>query len=151
MNASAGALFSVIQQAGGDNGWFFANMLWRARAALDRLLGGVGMRGRARELRVGGINDFWRVEALELGRLLRFRAEMLLPGRAWLQLESLPEGPHARLRVMALFEPRGLAGYLYWWLLYPIHRLIFDGMVDAIKRSAEQSVVSLPAAARQIA
>ena len=103
-------------------------------------MGGPGLRRNRRhpsELLVGEALDFWRVEAVEPPQLLRLRAEMKVPGKAWLQFEATPEGDHTQLTQTALFEPRGLAGTLYWYLLYPVHRLIFRDMVRAIAREAE--------------
>ena len=81
--------------------------------------------------------DFWRVERFEEDRLLRLQAEMRLPGRAWLQFEAIPEGSGTRLVQTALFEPIGLVGHLYWNLLYPAHKFIFEGMLRSIVREAE--------------
>ena len=106
---------------------------------MDLLLGGVGMRRRRPEsalLRPGAAIDFWRVERFEEGKLMRLSAEMKLPGRAWLEFEVIPRGDHATIRQTAMFDPVGLGGLLYWYLLYPIHRLIFDGMLGAIARAA---------------
>ena len=90
------------------------------------------------ELRPGDAVDFWRVEAVEPGRSLRLRAEMKVPGRAWLVFEVVPDGPgRSRLLQTAVFEPRGLAGALYWYALYPVHKIVFSGMVEAIGRRAE--------------
>ena len=107
---------------------------------MDRLVGGVGMRrGRRhpRELRVGDPLDFWRVEALESPHLLRLRAEMKLPGRAWLQFEVLPDPGGCRVEQTAFFEPRGILGYLYWYLVLPTHRFVFPGLIGALKQRAE--------------
>jgi len=140
--ASAVAIFQVLTRLGGDNGWLYANILWKIRGTLDRLVGGVGLRrGRSTssELRVGDSLDFWRVEALVPHQLLRLRAEMKLPGKAWLQFEIVPQGHvHRRLLQTAIYEPKGLKGLLYWYSLYPLHRLIFRGLITAIVRKAEQ-------------
>jgi uncharacterized protein YbjT (DUF2867 family) len=125
------ALFRVFTGLGGDRGWLYANWAWRARGVLDRLAGGVGFRRGRRDpdrLRPGDALDFWRVEALEPGRLLRLRAEMKVPGRAWLQFEALPRPGGSRLVQTAFFAPRGLAGHLYWYALYPVHRAIFANL-----------------------
>jgi uncharacterized protein YbjT (DUF2867 family) len=136
------AVFRACCALGGEAGWPAGNWLWQLRGLLDRLTGGVGMRrGRRhpRSLRVGDPVDFWRVEALEPGRLLRLRAEMKLPGHAWLQFQVRPEGPGARLEQTAFFEPRGLTGLLYWYSVLPFHRFIFPGMVRTLKRQAEEA------------
>jgi hypothetical protein len=108
---------------------------------LDRLVGGVGLRRGRRhpdELRIGDALDFWRVELVEPGRLLRLRAEMKVPGQAWLQFESKPQ-PNGQtlLQQIALFAPKGLSGLLYWYLLYPLHAIIFSGMVRRLAWQAE--------------
>jgi len=129
--------FVPIERIGGTNGWYYANWLWVLRGSADLLLGGVGMRrGRPHptELRPGDPLDFWRVEAVAPGRLLRLRAEMKVPGRAWLQFEVEPLKVGSRITQTAIFDPLGLGGLLYWYLLYPIHRLIFRGMLHGIVR-----------------
>jgi uncharacterized protein YbjT (DUF2867 family) len=135
--------FAPIRRIGGETGWYHADLLWRARGVLDLLAGGAGMRRGRRdpeEVQVGDTLDFWRVEAVEPGRLLRLRAEMKLPGRAWLQFEVEPSGGGGRatIRQTAIFDPRGLAGLLYWYGLYPAHALIFRGMLRSIARRAEE-------------
>jgi uncharacterized protein YbjT (DUF2867 family) len=144
VHAGAGEAYAVFAGLGGRRGWPCADFLWRLRGALDRLVGGPGMRRGRRhpdELRPGDALDFWRVEAVEPGRSLRLRAEMKVPGRAWLVFEAVPEGPgRSRLLQTAVFEPRGLAGALYWYALYPVHKIVFSGMVEAIGRRAEATV-----------
>ena len=138
--APAAAVFRVFAGIGGDRGWFHADWMWRLRGAVDRLLGGVGLRRGRRHpdaLRVGDALDFWRVEALEPGRLVRLRAEMKLPGRAWLQFRVSEDGGAARLEQTAAFLPKGLGGLVYWYGLYPAHARIFDGLARAIARRAE--------------
>ena len=90
---------------------------------------------------MGDALDFWRVEAFESPRLLRLAAEMRLPGRAWLQFEVEPTGAGAQVRQTAIFDPRGLAGLLYWYALFPIHRLIFAGMLRGIAAAGVRSAV----------
>ena len=131
--------FEPIRRLGGATGWYYGNMLWRIRGALDLLVGGPGLRrGRRdqRALRPGDALDFWRVEAFEPPQLLRLSAEMRLPGRAWLQFEVEPTAAGARIRQTAIFDPLGLAGLLYWYSLYPLHRLIFSGMLRGIAAAA---------------
>lgn len=137
-------VYRVFTGIGGTRGWYHADWLWRLRGMIDRALGGSGLRRGRRhpdDLRVGDALDFWRVEALEEGRLLRLRAEMKLPGRAWLQYEVWEgDDGSAQLEQTAAFIPRGLAGLLYWHLLYPLHGWIFSGMVRKIsKRSLDVS------------
>jgi uncharacterized protein YbjT (DUF2867 family) len=137
----AARAFEPIACIGGERGWYAYNWMWRLRGAIDRLLGGVGMRrGRApaERLRAGMALDFWRVEAHEPGRRLRLEAEMKLPGRAWLEFEVVPNGAGAIIRQTAVFDPLGLGGLSYWYVLYPFHSLIFDGMLAGIARAAER-------------
>ena len=133
--------FRPIERIGGTVGWYYGNWLWRLRGGLDLLAGGVGMRRGRRNptaLLPGDAVDFWRVEAVERSRTLRLRAEMKVPGRAWLQFEVEGHDGYSVIRQTAIFEPRGLAGLLYWYTLYPIHRLIFGGMLRGITRAALQ-------------
>lgn len=132
----------IFSALGGERGWLAANYLWALRGLLDRLIGGVGLRrGRrsATGLRVGDAVDFWRVEAYEPDRLLRLRAEMRLPGRAWLQFEAR-SGDQARSTLVqtAFFEPRGLWGQLYWYCVAPFHKAVFGSLAERIVRAAEQ-------------
>jgi len=137
--------FRPIERIGGSNGWYYGNWLWRLRGLLDLLAGGAGMRRGRRNpesLRVGDAVDFWRVEAIEPSRLLRLRPEMKLPGRAWLQFEISPSAEGSVIRQTAVFEPRGLLGLLYWYALYPVHGLIFGGMLRGIARAAERTAAA---------
>jgi uncharacterized protein YbjT (DUF2867 family) len=127
------AVFRAFTSLGGETGWLAMNWAWQLRGLLDRLAGGVGMRRGRRhpqDVRVGDAVDFWRVEALEPNRLLRLRAEMKVPGRAWLQFQARPQ-PDGRtlLTQTAFFAPKGLLGWAYWYALYPVHRLVFSGMI----------------------
>lgn len=131
--------FRAIRRIGGGRGWYYGNVLWRLRGALDLAAGGVGLRrGRRHPDQVlpGDPLDFWRVEAVEPDRLLRLRAEMKVPGRAWLQfeVETVPGG--SDVRQTAIFDASGLAGLLYWFALYPLHRLVFAGMLRGIAAAA---------------
>jgi uncharacterized protein YbjT (DUF2867 family) len=149
-SANADALFDVVQRVGGETGWYYADVLWRARGLIDRLLGGVGMRrGRpAGALAVGHPVDFWRVEELQPGRLLRLRAEMKLPGVARLEFRVQPAGTGAVLHQRASFQPRGVFGLLYWYGLKPAHFAVFRGMARALVRAAEGAgVTSTPVSA----
>jgi len=132
--------FAPVARIGGTSGWYYANALWRLRGLIDLAAGGIGL-GRSRrhpeQLRPGDSLDFWRVEAVEPNRLLRLRAEMRLPGRAWLQFEVTGDGPVV-LRQTATFEPAGLFGLLYWYSLYPLHAAMFKGMLAAIARATRQ-------------
>jgi uncharacterized protein YbjT (DUF2867 family) len=140
VKATPSRVFEAICSLGGEEGWPVGNALWQLRGMMDRMAGGVGMRrGRRhpRELRVGDPLDFWRVEALEVPHLLRLRAEMKLPGRAWLQFEVLPDSGGSRVEQTAFFEPRGNLGYLYWYSVLPFHRFVFPGLIGALKKQAE--------------
>ena len=143
--APADAVYRTFTGIGGRRGWYFANWLWRLRGILDRVIGGAGLRRGRRhpdDLRVGDALDFWRVEALEPGGLMRLRAEMKTPGRAWLQYEVHPEADGtSRLEQTAAFIPRGLMGLVYWYALYPLHAWIFRGMVNAIAKHSEAAAV----------
>lgn len=117
---------------------------WQLRGMTDRLCGGVGMRRGRRDpddLRVGDAVDFWRVEVVEPGRLIRLRAEMKVPGRAWLEFQALPQaGGQTLLSQTAFFEPKGLLGLLYWYVQYPIHSLIFSGLIRRIALQVSPTV-----------
>ena len=117
--------FKPIEAIGGKTGWYGLDSLWRLRAYLDLMVGGVGMRrGRPdrRDLDAGDAVDFWRVETIEPGHRLRLAAEMKLPGRAWLEFEVTGEGASSTIRQTAVFDPVGWSGLAYWYLLFPIHR-----------------------------
>lgn len=131
--------FAPIQSIGGSNRWYYANFLWQIRGWLDLMAGGAGLRRGRRhpvELAPGDTLDWWRVEAIEPGRRLRLYAEMKVPGRAWLEFEVTPHASGSEIRQTALFDPAGLGGRLYWYALYPVHVLIFAGMLRAIARRA---------------
>jgi len=128
-----------VQTIGGTKGWYTAGWAWRIRGLADKLIGGPGMRRGRRhpsDLRVGDAVDFFRVEALEPGRQLRLRAEMLVPGDAWLEWTVVPTPSGSQLRQRALFHPRGLLGRLYWYALVPAHAFIFRRMAQAIVAAA---------------
>jgi uncharacterized protein YbjT (DUF2867 family) len=137
------ALWRVVEGVGGEAGWYSFPLAWEVRGWLDRLVGGVGLRrGRrdAHDLYVGDALDFWRVEELDEGRLLRLRAEMRLPGLAWLEfhVEHDADGTAGTvLRQRATFAPRGLAGHAYWWAVAVFHGIVFGGMLRGITRAAE--------------
>jgi len=140
LDASPRQAFAPVARIGGTSGWYYANALWRLRGLIDLAAGGIGLRRSRRhpeQLRPGDSLDFWRVEAVEPNRLLRLRAEMRLPGRAWLQFEVTGDGPVV-LRQTATFDPVGLFGLLYWYSLYPIHAAMFKGMLAAIARATRQ-------------
>lgn len=142
VKAPADGVFRVFTGIGGGRGWFFMNWAWVIRGFVDRLFGGVGLRrGRrdANQLRPGDSLDFWRVEALEPGRMLRLYAEMKVPGEAWLQFETRTlDGGRTELLQTAFFAPKGLSGLAYWYLIYPAHAFIFSGLIRRIADRAEK-------------
>lgn len=144
-------MWDVVEGIGGDNGWYAANWMWHVRGWMDRAVGGVGLRrGRTDPARicVGDALDFWRVEAHDPPVLLRLRAEMRLPGRAWLEwrLEPIDEN-HTQVRQRAVFYPRGLAGHVYWWSVAPFHAFVFPPMLRGLARRAEANA-SRPVSSR---
>jgi uncharacterized protein YbjT (DUF2867 family) len=131
--------FAPIRRIGGRTGWYFGNVLWRLRGLVDLMMGGVGMRRGRPDPETplpGSTLDFWRVELYEPGRRLQLFAEMRVPGRAWLEFRADPDGPSTVIRQTAQFEPRGLSGLLYWYLLWPVHELMFRGMLRRIADAA---------------
>ncbi|MDK3255133.1 SDR family oxidoreductase [Blastococcus capsensis] len=141
--APPAAVWEVVEGIGGERGWYSWPLAWWVRGWLDRAVGGVGLRRGRRDpdrLYVGDALDFWRVEELEKGRLLRLRAEMRLPGLAWLEfhVEHDPVTGGALVRQRATFAPRGLAGHLYWWAVAAFHGFVFGGMLRGIARAAER-------------
>jgi hypothetical protein len=131
--------FEPIRRIGGATGWYYANWLWKLRGALDWVIGGVGLRRGRRDpenLRVGDLVDCWRVEALEPHRLLRLAAEMKLPGRAWLEFSVSGDSGGSTIRQTASFDPRGLLGRAYWYAVYPLHNIVFGGMLRKIAEAA---------------
>jgi uncharacterized protein YbjT (DUF2867 family) len=145
-NATPRKVASVFMRLGGAQGWLYGDGLWRVRGWLDRFVGGVGLRRGRRsgtDLRVGDAVDFWRVDAITPDRLLRLRAEMKLPGKAWLEFDAEDIGSgRTRLTQTAFYEPRGLPGFLYWYVVFPFHGLIFGNMASRIAALAEQPELS---------
>ena len=136
VSESTASVYKSFARLGGARGWLYMDWAWQLRGMVDRLCGGVGMRRGRRDpedLRVGDTLDFWRVEMVEPGRQIRLRAEMRVPGRAWLEFEtrSVPGGQTLLLQT-AFFEPKGVPGLLYWYALYPVHSLIFSGLIRKI-------------------
>ncbi len=142
VNAPPEMVFNVITSLGGNKGWLYADWTWEIRGFIDRLLGGIGTRRGRRdpqELNVGDAVDFFRVEAIEKNRRLLLRTEMKNPGNGWLQFEIQPlKDGNTKLIQSALFEPKGLPGLAYWYLLLPIHELIFAGLVRELDRLAKK-------------
>lgn len=142
--SSPGVIFKIISGMGGMRGWYFANWAWRLRGFADRLMGGVGMRRKRRDpdfVSTGETIDFWHVEQVVPHQKMLLRAEIKLPGRAWLQFDCVPlngDGTRSLYTQTALFEPKGIGGLLYWYLSYPIHWLIFWGLSRKIARKSEE-------------
>jgi uncharacterized protein YbjT (DUF2867 family) len=134
-------LFGVVAAIGGATGWYYADWLWRLRGAIDRLLGGIGLRKGRRhpvEIAVGDTVDFWRVERYDPGKRLLLHAEMNVWGEAWLDFAVEPISDSlSRLIQTARYYPRGLFGLIYWYVVLPVHAIVFRGMVAAISRRAE--------------
>lgn len=147
--------WAAVEGIGGEHGWYSPEWMWEIRGLMDRAVGGVGLRRGRRDpdhLRIGDALDFWRVEERLPPHTLRLRAEMRLPGLAWLeyQLTEIDETTtHVKQR--ALFHPRGLFGHAYWWSVAPFHAFVFQPMVDGLarqaRRSAAERVLPAPAAA----
>ena len=141
-DASMDNLWVAIEEIGGDNGWYGADFLWYARGVIDRMIGGVGLRRGRRDpihLRVGDSLDFWRVESLIPGQSLKLYAEMILPGKAWLEfrIKKLPNG-QSEVTQEASYSPRGLGGQLYWYAVLPLHTFVFPTMIRNLIRSANR-------------
>lgn len=137
-------LWEQIEGIGGDRGWFGSGWLWYLRGLIDRMMGGVGIRRGRRDqhrLRVGDSLDFWRVEAHEPEKHLRLYAEMILPGKAWLEFNLSEVDGKTLLSQDALFEPRGLGGQIYWYLVSPFHLFIFPTMGRNIVKAARKSML----------
>ena len=140
VDAAPPQAFSPIRRLGGSQGWYYANFLWTLRGWIDLLVGGIGRRRGRRDpeqLRIGDVLDWWRVEDYQPDRRLRLSAEMKVPGRAWLEFDVEPEGDGSRIRQTAIFDPVGLFGLAYWYALYPLHVIIFRGMLSRIAELAE--------------
>ncbi len=152
--ASPEALWRVVEGIGGDAGWYSFPLAWEVRGWLDRLVGGVGLRRGRRDpadLQLGDALDWWRVEELDEGTLLRLRAEMRVPGLAWLEFHVEHEDGTTVLRQRATFHPSGLLGQLYWWGVAPFHGVVFGGMLRNICRAAEQGTAAERGAPRTAA
>jgi uncharacterized protein YndB with AHSA1/START domain len=139
IDVPAESVYRAIAGLGGRAGWLYLDGLWKLRGFFDRLIGGAGRRGRRNvgNLGVGDILDYYRVEALESNRLVRLRAELKAPGLGWMEwhIRPQPEGGAAVIQI-AYFAPKGVAGFLYWYVLLPVHRMVFTGLLRAIARRA---------------
>ena len=146
--ASPAQIWSAVEGIGGEHGYYSAHLLWRIRGAIDRAIGGVGLRRGRRDpftLMIGDAVDFWRVEERVEPRLLRLRAEMRMPGLAWLEFTIEPtETGGSRLQQRAVFFPRGLLGHAYWWSVAPFHGFVFPGMASHVVEQAERESLRSP-------
>ncbi len=134
---SASLIFRAVCRVGGNEGWFQNNWMWRLRGMIDLMLGGVGVvRGRrsSSTLRINDVIDFWRVEDLKPDSRLLLRAEMRLPGMAWLEFNIKPEQEKNWLFLSAYYQPRGLFGEIYWYIFLPLHRFIFYDLLKQIEK-----------------
>jgi len=141
-DATATSLWQSVESIGGDNGWYGADLLWFLRGLIDRLFGGVGLRRGRRDpvnLRIGDSLDFWRVEELERGVRLKLYAEMILPGKAWLEFTIIEDQGKRIVRQEASFSPRGLGGQLYWYAVLPFHFFVFPTMLRNLIRKANRT------------
>ena len=139
VTATPDQVFRAFSSLGGERGWRVWEWAWKLRGAIDQILGGPGLRRGRRDPEVlypGEALDFWRVEEYHPPSVLRLRAEMKVPGRAWLQFEAIPEGSRTRLVQTAFFAPTGFLGWLYWYGIYPLHAKIFSDLVDALAQDA---------------
>ena len=137
-------IWREIESIGGEHGWFGSDWLWYLRGLIDRMVGGVGLRRGRRDpqyLRIGDSLDFWRVEDLEKEKKLRLYAEMILPGKAWLEFRIEQEGEQVRIIQEATFSPRGLGGQLYWYAILPLHAFVFPTMLRNIVRSSKRKAL----------
>jgi hypothetical protein len=148
IRASADQVWQPISKIGGQKGWYFGNSLWRLRGMLDRVVGGVGLRRGRRHpsiIGVGDALDFWRVLKVDAPHRLLLVAEMKMPGEALLDFQITPSGcDQVELQMLSRFMPRGLAGILYWYGLYPFHEWIFFGMLKSIARVIGKPIVAGP-------
>ena len=123
-----------IEAIGGDNGYSTATWAWELRGLADKVTGGVGLRRGRRDpdhLQVGDALDFWRVEKLEKQKTLRLRAEMRMPGLAWLEFSIEPDAKTGGCKITqtATYAPKGLIGHIYWWSVWPMHGIVFPSMI----------------------
>ena len=135
------ACFRRIQCVGGETGWYSFNWLWSLRGLLDKMVGGVGSKRGRRDPRCvlpGDTIDFWRVEVVEQDRMMRLFSELKVPGRAWLQFEVKGNSSHSTIRLTSIFDPLGISGIFYWYMFYPIHVLVFSGMLKGIFKALRQ-------------
>jgi uncharacterized protein YbjT (DUF2867 family) len=139
-DASPESVYRSFTSIGGDNGWLAWNWAWKLRGWMDSFVGGPGLkRGRRHptEVEIGEALDFWRVEDLKENSYMLLRAEMLLPGKAWLKFEAIPKNGKTQLVQTAMYAPKGFLGLMYWYGSYPAHYFLFDQMASRIAQGAE--------------
>jgi hypothetical protein len=139
---SIGDIWSRVESIGGANGYSTASWAWELRGLIDKMFGGVGLRRGRRDpqhLIIGDAVDFWRVEELIPQKLLRLRAEMKMPGLAWLEFNLTTDEATGEsvLTQTAIYAPKGLLGHLYWWAVFPMHGLVFPSMVKTAAGKSE--------------
>ena len=131
-------LFNVLTSLGGKDGWLAWNFLWTLRKFIDRLVGGKKIEDSDRSnLKVGDSMDCWRIEKFEENRKILLKMTLKSPGEAWLKLESIPHNSKTFLVISAIFEPKGIWGYLYWYSIFPFHKYIFRDLGTAIISKAK--------------
>lgn len=139
-NASPKSVYKSFTSIGGENGWLAWNWAWKLRGWFDSLIGGPGLsRGRRHptDVNVGEVLDFWRVEDLKENSYIILRAEMKVPGKAWLQFEAIPKGDQTQLVQTAMYAPKGFLGLIYWYAMFPAHLFLFSKMAYNIAKGAE--------------
>jgi uncharacterized protein YbjT (DUF2867 family) len=138
VNASESSAFDAISHIGGKNGWFWGDWLWKVRGMLDRAVGGPGMRLSQTQFppKVGEQLDFWTVQRID-GNRITLKADMRLPGEAWLDLKVFTDDDRTYIEQTAAFDPKGLFGLVYWFGLYPMHTVVFSHMLSGAKRVVE--------------
>lgn len=138
VSAGPEKVFQALSELGGENGWLYADWLWKVRGWFDHLIGGPGLRGRPDKLVAGEPLDFYCIETIEDNRLLRLYSELKAPGQGWMEWRVVRKDDKARVMQTGFFAPRGFWGFAYWILLGPIHRLVFRGLINSIARKSEQ-------------
>ena len=137
INASPEVIYRVLTSLGGQHGWPYANWLWQLRGRIDERLGGAGLRGRSDPVKENVVMDYYRIETMKTDQLLRLHAELRAPGDGWMEWSIAALENKTFLAQTAFFAPHGLPGFLYWYLLGPLHRLVFRGLIRAIQRRSE--------------
>lgn len=141
LDLPAESVFRAYTGIGGARGWFYMDWAWALRGWFDKIIGGVGLRRGRRhpdDIRAGESLDFWRVEVVETNRRMRLRAEMKIPGAAWLEFESLPqEDGKTLLTETAYFAPKGFWGFIYWYAMWPFHAFLFSGLINQLAARAK--------------